>query len=64
MNTIIIILYILVVILCIVTNALQAAALKSIEECREIDNELITAQDELIEKQKEYIKLLEEEAQE
>lgn len=77
MNTTIIILYILVVILCLVTNALQAAALKSMEECRETDNKLITMQRELIEKQqeqierqrehietlREYIEILKEEAQ-
>ncbi|MDY3109458.1 MAG: hypothetical protein SOW50_05015 [Lachnospiraceae bacterium] len=68
MNTTIIILYILVVILCLVTNALQAAALKSMEECRETDNKLITKQKEFIDKQqelidaqREYIKTLEEE---
>ena len=71
MNTIIIILYILVVILCLVTNAFQAAALKSAEECRKIDDKLITMQRELIEKQneqierqREYIEILKEEAQE
>lgn len=71
MNTIIIALNIIIVLLLLATNALQAAALKSMEECRDTDNKLITkqreyidSQQELIEAQREYIKTLEEEAQE
>lgn len=71
MKIAIVILYIITAILLLATNALQAAALKSMEECRETDNKLITkqreyidSQQELIEAQREYIKTLEEEAQE
>lgn len=71
MNTIIIILHIIIVLLFIASYAFQAATLKSAEECRKIDDKLITMQRELIEKQneqierqREYIEILEEEAQE